>query len=643
MKIKRSTNYLTAVGGTIDDTIIGGTTPEAGSFTQVKWAKGADVASANALALGIDGNYFDVTGTTSITSINTLGVGIHIGLHFDGILTLTHDATDLILPGDANITTAAGDEAWFVEYATGDWRCVNYSPAVGSARIGVNVMAAMGEAGAGLGICPPQLLPDYMIPLTGYDDPTSDNFGNYINIRCAAISCWNPRSYYKEGTGANGLDVNVTDLKGIDTYATENEANADGYALHRAFIDGGLVQAGFFFDKYKNSKVAVGAGQVASSVKDGLPLSTTSTHNPIADLTACASNYYYEAINAAHARDGVDGAVNPASIWHAASKFQYAYLAMVSKAHGQACSSTTYCAWYDVTYNYPKGCNDNALGDYDDGTIAYVSDGYSNCGKTGSGTPFAKTTHNGQICGVADLNGLMYEVSIGITCIASAVAIEAMSQANPCQITWTGHGMSTDDYVMILGIAQADWSGCKNKLWQITRIDDDNFTIAFDASGFGTPYDAGDPGTVTKCTFYVAKEATAMKDFSSGNSSATDHWGATGVAAMMDAFTPAFVSGGAFAQRMGSGANQVLDEALSGNGWLLTGLGFPKDADGVDSTGTNLFGKDYFYQYIRNELCVRSCAYWNSTSLAGVWYGRLSYFRTTSSSYVSWRGACYLE
>jgi hypothetical protein len=98
---------------------------------QVRWAKGADVASANALTLGTDGNYFDITGTTAITSIGTLGVGTIIKLHFDAALTLTHNATDLILPAGVNITTAAGDEAEFIEYASGDWRCTQYTRANG--------------------------------------------------------------------------------------------------------------------------------------------------------------------------------------------------------------------------------------------------------------------------------------------------------------------------------------------------------------------------------------------------------------------------------------------------------------------------------------------------------------------------------
>lgn len=101
------------------------------TFTKTqKWAKGADVASAAALTLGTDGNYFNVTGTTTITSIATVGVGTWIRLHFNGILTLTHNATSLVLPnGGNNIVTAAGDEAEFVEYSTGNWRCVSYQRA----------------------------------------------------------------------------------------------------------------------------------------------------------------------------------------------------------------------------------------------------------------------------------------------------------------------------------------------------------------------------------------------------------------------------------------------------------------------------------------------------------------------------------
>lgn len=103
----------------------------------LKLSKGADVASATALTLGVGGNYFDVTGTTTITSIATLGAGTRVVLHFDDALVLAHHATNLVLPSAANITTATGDHAEFVEYAAGTWRCVDYQAADGKALVGV--------------------------------------------------------------------------------------------------------------------------------------------------------------------------------------------------------------------------------------------------------------------------------------------------------------------------------------------------------------------------------------------------------------------------------------------------------------------------------------------------------------------------
>lgn len=100
------------------------------SFTQ---KVGADVASAAALNVQIAGNIFDVTGTTGITSILTKGVGTVIVLQFDGIVTLTHHATNLML-GGSNITTAAGNVLSFFEYDTGKWRLISSTVA---AAVGV--------------------------------------------------------------------------------------------------------------------------------------------------------------------------------------------------------------------------------------------------------------------------------------------------------------------------------------------------------------------------------------------------------------------------------------------------------------------------------------------------------------------------
>ena len=497
------------------------------------------------------------------------------------------------------------------------------------------------ELGFGVGTIP--TIPVEFNILNGTNNPASDNYGNY-QYSDGSIMCWVPKFYYRVGHVDNPTygtyGVNSVDIKGTSDYATTAEANAAGYALHRAFIDGGVEQAGFFVDKYMASKNALGTGFVASSIAGGLPLSTAAAHNPIADLTACTANTYYEAINAAHARDGIDGAVNADSRFFVTSRQIQGALALLSLAHGQAAVNATNCAWFDATYNFPKGCNNNALGDSNDGTVAYVSDGYSNCGKTGSGTPFAKTTHNGQACGVADLNGLMYEINLGMTCIATSKAITAVTNANPCKVTVVAHGLVTGGYAQISAIVGT--VALNDKIYTVTVIDADNFTLdGVDSTAFGA-YTSG--GSATVGTFYRAADATEMRKFTAGNTLATDHWGATGVAAMMVPIQPAFETaypGNGFAQRFGDAAGQVLAAETAGDPWELAGLGLPADAAGISAGGTNLFGTDYYYQYIRNELCLRSSSTWNDGTSAGVWALLWDAHRTNSSSNVGFRCATY--
>ena len=100
------------------------------SILRRPWAKGADVASATAASLGsnTDGDYFHITGTTGLAASNfgTVDAGIERTIVFDGALLLTHNGTSFILPGAANITTAAGDVAVFRSEGSGNWKCVSY-------------------------------------------------------------------------------------------------------------------------------------------------------------------------------------------------------------------------------------------------------------------------------------------------------------------------------------------------------------------------------------------------------------------------------------------------------------------------------------------------------------------------------------
>lgn len=89
--------------------------------------KGTDIASAATTDIGAaTGRFVHITGTTTITSLGTKIAGVVRFVVFDGTLTLTHNATSLILPGGTSITTAAGDAAIFISEGAGNWRCVDY-------------------------------------------------------------------------------------------------------------------------------------------------------------------------------------------------------------------------------------------------------------------------------------------------------------------------------------------------------------------------------------------------------------------------------------------------------------------------------------------------------------------------------------
>jgi len=90
---------------------------------------GSDVASASTVTIPDGVQYVDITGTTTITAISSNEDWVK--LHFDGAVLLTHNITSLYLPGAANITTAAGDEAEFVQISSGNWRCTKYQKGLG--------------------------------------------------------------------------------------------------------------------------------------------------------------------------------------------------------------------------------------------------------------------------------------------------------------------------------------------------------------------------------------------------------------------------------------------------------------------------------------------------------------------------------
>lgn len=541
-----------------------------------------------------------------------------------------NNAAAIVYQGGSSLTPSGGKIPLARADGTIDPRWLGETAAaiLQSASVRVNDIGTPGMVGFGQGIAPS--LPAGYSALPGTFTLGSAEYGCY-RYSDGSEMAWIPAFYYRFGHPENPTyaqyGANSLDIKPFSAFASVADANAQGYALHRAFYDAGIVP-GFMADKYGCSN----NGGIASSIKNGNPLSSAAAHNPFSALTGTPPNTYAGAIQAAKTRGAQ---------FFPVSRFQVGALALLSLAHGQSAKSTASCAWYDpvgVT-NFPKGNNNNAFGDINDPTVVYQPDGYQQCGKTGSGAPFAKTTHNGLECGIADLNGNMYSINLGMTCIAADKAITGATQSNPVNLTISSHGYTSGAKILVTGIV--GMTQLNNRIFEVTVVDPDTISLnGVNGTAF-TAYTSG--GTATKGTFYATKTSVKMEDYTGGNTLATDHWGTTGVAATMDPIIVPMRSdypNNGSNQCYGNGSSAVFSSATAGNEWLLASLALPL-VGGMSNNGINLFGQDLFTQYIRNELCVLSGFEWTYSSYAGVLGASLTAPRTNTYASVGLRSASY--
>ena len=390
----------------------------------------------------------------------------------------------------------------------------------------------------------------YLTPMSGCEDVESDNYGNFTTSN-GSVFVYIPKFYFK--WDGNTLSISDNDEGGT-------------YALHRAFINAGVEKDGFFISKYQ-------AGNESGDLvfKQGLdPVSTDSSHNPIANLSNVTENIYASAIKAPKSLG---------SDFHCVSIFQLNALALIAYAAGKA---GTNCAFADSSPLLPKGNNNDALGDVDDGTVSFTGSGYDNCANTGSGSPFAKTTHNGQNCGVPDVNGNMNDIAIGLTRAGTSS-------------TDTGEsGDNTDFYIL---------------------------KESFDIASLTMDWTSGDSPT---------DSAYGDSAYLSGANSPYDNVTFSGVTTDNNWVY------------LGNGSNQVFDYSTDRNSadykQSACGLG---SSNGHSASGTTEFGNDGQYHDNKNNLQPLVSGHWNHSGGAGVFYVPLSDHRTYSNHGVGFRASLY--
>lgn len=129
----------TLVSGTSIKTINGNSLLGSGNIV-VSFSESIATAIASAATTSISaagGKSVHITGTTTITSLGTGTTGQTVKVIFDGALILTHNATSLMNISNADITTAAGDTAVFLNEngASGYWRMLSYTRKNGTALV----------------------------------------------------------------------------------------------------------------------------------------------------------------------------------------------------------------------------------------------------------------------------------------------------------------------------------------------------------------------------------------------------------------------------------------------------------------------------------------------------------------------------
>ena len=246
-----------------------------------------NIASAATVDLSTaTGVVVNITGTTTITALGTVASGAERVLIFAGALTLTHNATSLILPGGANIATAAGDVAHMRSLGSGNWKCVGYTTASGSLTLRSSDAGATGPTLELYHDSASPAAADEIgkIPFYGNDDAATKT--EYARIRAFISDTTNGSEYgylsfatRKGGTLAEIMTLNpnavtFTPSSTFSVFNTNSDANALVFMGGNTGSTGGQVIAWGQSHATDASDVAIFSGGVAKYRYDA----SASTH-----------------------------------------------------------------------------------------------------------------------------------------------------------------------------------------------------------------------------------------------------------------------------------------------------------------------------------------------------------------------------
>jgi hypothetical protein len=219
-----------------------------------------DLASAATVNFGAQNSQnIRITGTVGITSFGTAAAGTVRNLRFAGALTLTHNATSLILPnGGANVVTAAGDALTAVSLGSGNWYVLNYQRATpGSTKFAILQDQKASGTGGGATVANA-----WTIHALTTEVADADNIVTLAsNLFTITVDCWaDVRMFMLGGTGGRLRIYNVTDS--VVAFEGENGYGDQTYGGAANLTGSGklLATKQYRLEYYSKAVVANGLG-----------------------------------------------------------------------------------------------------------------------------------------------------------------------------------------------------------------------------------------------------------------------------------------------------------------------------------------------------------------------------------------------
>ena len=343
---------------------------------------------------------------------------------------------------------------------------------------------------------------DFQYGLYGYNTDRSNNSVGVVAMK------WIPKFYIKQLQKNEGtVNLNDSELEALlpyvevtkeqmkeaqrrsphnalvvapaDKFTNEADANAHGFYLMRGFIDGGKEYNGFFiantittwYEEMRSNKLHMGYGELNQRHDEYLLRASTNLIHPEGAAWPNTVSAINAKVNFVQTLSG--------SKWQCCSIYAWAVISILSLIQGQYATDTSECAWYDSTLvtNFPKGINSSGTKDINDSTVTttpIVNDNQGSVFVTKDA--YTKTTHNGSIIGITNVNGWLYQYLIGSWGDGSKMLKRS---ASIYDITYDNVDTSSASYYETKNVSRisSEWGDTKSSLPDLAGDDKDFFGI----------------------------------------------------------------------------------------------------------------------------------------------------------------------